>query len=99
MRVQVAYVGPGVEALIALDVAPGAVVADAVAGSHLLERISEPPDALAYAIFGRRVGSDTPLADGDRIEITRPLRCDPKLVRRHRATLQADATKVRRGKG
>ena len=68
--------------LAALDVPPGATVADAVARSRVFERIGVPPGSLAYAIFGHRVTRDTPLADGDRIEVTRPLQCDPALARR-----------------
>ena len=84
MRVEVAYVGPAGEALVALDVAPGTTAADAVAQSRILERAEAPP-GIGYAIFGRRVEASTPLADGDRVEITRPLACDPKIARRRRA--------------
>lgn len=36
-------------------------------------------------IYGRRVPLDTLLADGDRVEILRPLAADPKEARRQRA--------------
>ncbi|MCW5622474.1 MAG: RnfH family protein, partial [Burkholderiales bacterium] len=36
-------------------------------------------------IWGRRVSLDEPLRDRDRVEIYRPLLCDPKEVRRRRA--------------
>ena len=85
MRVQVAYVGPGFEALVEVLLDEGARVADAVARSGLLSRVPEPAEALAYAIFGRRVEADSPLVDGDRVELTRGLPCDPKLARRHAA--------------
>lgn len=86
MQVQVAYVGPETEALVTLDVAPDATVEDAVAQSGLVLCIGAPPGALVYAIFGRRVEPAVRLAGGDRVEITRPLACDPKLARRRRAT-------------
>lgn len=96
MRVLVAYVGPdGAEVLAALDVAPGATVADAVALSRVFERIGVSPGSLAFAIFGRRVTGDTLPADGDRIEVTRPLQCDPALARRKRAAAQAGRAKHR----
>ncbi|MCL2309318.1 MAG: RnfH family protein [Proteobacteria bacterium] len=38
-----------------------------------------------YAIFGQRADPATMLHDGDRIELLRPLRCDPKESRRRRA--------------
>lgn len=43
----------------------------------------------AVGIHGRRVALDTPLADGDRVEIYRPLRVDPKEARRQRALRRA----------
>ncbi len=98
MRIHVAHVAPDAESLVALDVPSGATVADAIALSHLLERIPGPRGSLDYAIFGRRVDADTPLADGDRVEITRPLQCDPKLARRNRALTQASATSAARRK-
>jgi hypothetical protein len=36
-------------------------------------------------VFGKRVPPDTPLADGDRVEIYRALLLDPKERRRQRA--------------
>jgi putative ubiquitin-RnfH superfamily antitoxin RatB of RatAB toxin-antitoxin module len=85
MRVQVAYVAPQAEALIALEVPADATVEAAVTQSGILERLELSRAALAYAIYGRRVESTARLADGARIEITRPLACDPKLARRRRA--------------
>jgi len=36
-------------------------------------------------VFGRVVSPGTPLADGDRVEVYRPLAADPKSARRARA--------------
>lgn len=36
-------------------------------------------------VFGRPVQPDTPLGDGDRLEVYAPLRVDPKAARRRRA--------------
>ena len=95
MRVRVAYVAPGVELLVTLELVAGATVADAVRAPAIAERIGAVPGEAAYAIFGRRVRGDTPLADGDRVDITRPLRCDPKAVRHERAARRAAATQPR----
>lgn len=38
-----------------------------------------------YAVYGKRVGADALLADGDRLELLRPLQMDPKQARRRRA--------------
>ncbi len=39
----------------------------------------------AVGVFGERVALDSPLRDGDRVEIYRPLALDPKQARRRRA--------------
>ena len=85
LRITVAYASTGVEAIVALEVPPGASVADAVAQSGLADRPGIAAAALEFAIHGRRVRRDTPLADGDRVELTRPLLADPKQARRARA--------------
>ncbi|TSE24681.1 MULTISPECIES: RnfH family protein [Tepidimonas] len=43
---------------------------------------------LAASVWGRRVALDAPLRDGDRLELTRPLRVDPKVARRERFARQ-----------
>ena len=90
MRIEVAYVGASAEALVALDVAPGTTVAEAVARSRIVERVATPGEPLGYAIFGRRVDPATPLAEGDRVELTRPLRLAPGLARRRRAKMGSE---------
>lgn len=66
--------------------APGTTVAQALQASGFAR---EFPDldawVLGVGIYGRRVAPDTPLADGDRIEIYRALSFDPKESRRRRA--------------
>ena len=84
MKVTVAYGAPGVEALERIDVPAGSSVADALARTGFLASLALP-DAVSYAIHGQRVRLDTPLAEGDRVEILRPLIADPKAVRRARA--------------
>ena len=84
MKVTVAYAAPGVEAIESLDLPQGATVNDAVAGSGLVARLALP-SMVSYAIHGQRARADTPLAEGDRVEIVRPLAADPKAVRRARA--------------
>ncbi len=71
---------------IALELAPPACVADALRESRIGERHPEIDVARCdVGIFGRRVGRDALLADGDRVEIYRPLQADPKASRRARA--------------
>ena len=95
MRVHVAYVAPGTELVIALDLPAGSTVDGALRASRIAERIAVDPMTTTYAIFGRRVTADTVLADGDRVDVTRPLACDPKVARRNRASGDTDSTGVR----
>ena len=85
IAVTVAYAAPGIESLVRVALPVGAVVADAVALSGLLDRHDLDPRTLGYAIFGERAKPSTPLVDGDRVELTRPLFADPKDARRQRA--------------
>ncbi|MCC6195902.1 MAG: RnfH family protein [Burkholderiales bacterium] len=84
LTVVVAYAAPDTEAIVQLRVEDGATVEDAVAASGLRERLALPA-AIAYAIHGQAATAATPLAAGDRVEITRPLAVDAKAVRRARA--------------
>jgi len=81
----VAYAAPGVETVVDLRLPVGATVADAVACSALIARHRLDPASIAFAIFGQRADAHTPLVDGDRVELTRPLPADPKQARRERA--------------
>lgn len=101
VRVSVAYVAPGVEDRVDLALPHGSVVADAVAQSGVVPRLRLDAATLAFAIHGQRAAPDTPLADGDRVEVLRPLLADPKAARRRRAHThplpRTPRHKVRRG--
>jgi len=84
VRIVVVYAAPGIESQVEVIVSPGAVVADAVAASGLIGRLGLLSSDLAFAIFGQRAQPDTPLAEGDRVELLRALVADPKDLRRHR---------------
>ncbi len=80
LRVQVVCGWPRRLAGVDLALAPGATVDDAVAASGLAT------DGISgYAIHGERATGSTPLHDGDRVELLRPLQVDPKEARRRRA--------------
>lgn len=85
MNVEVAYVGPEGAFVVPLALAEGACVADAIAASCLVERLGLIEAALAYGIHGQHATGRTPLVDGDRVELLRPLEADPKVARRRRA--------------
>ena len=101
MKVTVVYAAPGVEAVQPVEVPAGATVGDAVARSGLAHRLALPR-IVSYAIHGQRARPETALADGDRVEILRPLVADAKAVRRARAAeypLPATRNVKRRGTG
>ena len=88
LRVTVAYCAPGVEDISEVQVPPGAIVRDAIDAAQICLRRPELNDALDTGIWGRRCKLDQPLADGDRVELYRPLVIDPMEGRRARAELR-----------
>jgi putative ubiquitin-RnfH superfamily antitoxin RatB of RatAB toxin-antitoxin module len=82
MQVEVVYASPASQQVVKVQLKPGATVRDAVVASGF--------DSKNYklGIFGRTVPLDTKVADGDRVEIYRPLLIDPKEARRRRALKQ-----------
>lgn len=81
MKIEVVLAWPRRAESATLDLPAGARVADAVeaAGLNGISAVD------GYAIFGQRAQPDTLLADGDRVELLRPLQADPKEARRKRA--------------
>jgi putative ubiquitin-RnfH superfamily antitoxin RatB of RatAB toxin-antitoxin module len=84
IRVCVVYADPAQQWRRELELEAGATVAQALAASGVTEALPGYRPA-GVGIFGRRVSLDAPLHDGDRIELYRPLRADPKESRRRRA--------------
>ena len=80
MRVEVVQAHAERTEIVKLDLPAGATVRDALAAAGI--------DAQRVGIFGKRVSSDARLADGDRVEVYRPLKIDPKQARRQRARRQ-----------
>jgi putative ubiquitin-RnfH superfamily antitoxin RatB of RatAB toxin-antitoxin module len=85
LKVTIVWAMPRLQDVVSLDLPEGATVADAVAQSDFGPQYRLDPAALGFSIFGERVGAETPLADGDRVELTRPLLADPKAARARRA--------------
>lgn len=81
----VVYCPPGAEEAVHVVLPAGATVRDAIAASDLLARWPELRHQTDAGIWGRRCTLDRPVADGDRVEIYRPLTIDPKEGRRIRA--------------
>lgn len=51
---------------------------------------------LGLAVFGRLAGRETPLREGDRVELLRPLRMDPRQARAARAAAARKRTAAQR---
>jgi len=85
VRVTVAWASPSAQGTSEVALPDGATVADAIAACDALARAGVDAAAAGYAIFGQTARLATPLADGDRVEVTRPLVADPKAARRDRA--------------
>jgi uncharacterized protein len=83
MHVGVAYADKFKQTWLKLDVPDGSTAQDAILRSGLLEQFPEIDlGRNQIGIFGRIVTLDTPLADGNRVEIYRPIIADPETVER-----------------
>jgi putative ubiquitin-RnfH superfamily antitoxin RatB of RatAB toxin-antitoxin module len=70
-----------------LELPEAATAADALRASGWLERFKDV-EGLSLAVWGRRCAPSHVLREGDRLELLRPLRVDPKVARRERFTGQ-----------
>ena len=87
IQVEVVYAAADCQELRRLTVPAGTTVMQAIITSQIASDL--PEEAIAadrLGIFSRRVAPDEVLADGDRVEIYRPLTLDPKEARRRRAS-------------
>ena len=99
LRVTVVLALPGQQEVVELELPDGATVSDAVAASRLPGRFPGlDPATLSTGVWGRARPGETPLRDGDRVELLRPVRADPKALRRARAGLRPSSTRSRSGR-
>jgi putative ubiquitin-RnfH superfamily antitoxin RatB of RatAB toxin-antitoxin module len=91
MSVEVVFAQPGRQILRRVSLPAGSTVSDAVRASGLLGEFPEI-DPTRLGIYGKPVASSVRLHDGDRVEIYRPLKADPKELRLARAR-RRNATK------
>ncbi len=86
IRVEVAYALPHKQAILPLDVASGTTVQEAARLSGIADKFDGIDlENATFGIFGGVVAPTQVLAEGDRVEIYRPLLADPKEVRKARA--------------
>jgi putative ubiquitin-RnfH superfamily antitoxin RatB of RatAB toxin-antitoxin module len=84
IAVEVVFALPERQTLRRVRLPAGSTVEDALAASGLAEEFRNS-GAGRVGIYGKAVPARTVLRDGDRLEIYRPLRADPKDLRRVRA--------------
>lgn len=77
IRVEIACPDGADYRIIQAELPVGATARDALAAFDLALA-----EGRTLGLFGRAVSADTPLADGDRLELYLPLQVDPKTARR-----------------
>ena len=84
LRIELAWsAGPRQVRTAVLTLPAGSTVADALRGSGWVDG-DGPLDAWRCGVWGRVQALDHTLRDGDRVEVYRPLKVDPKEARRLR---------------
>ncbi len=72
--------------LATITLPSGATVADAIVQGSIAHEFPEHDlHALSVGVWGHEVTRECVLSDGDRVEIYRPLKMDPREARRHLA--------------
>lgn len=86
ITVTVACAEAELQTVLTITLPAGATAADALARSGIFARHPRlDPAACAVGIHGREVEPGRALADGDRVEVLRPLEEDPRARRRRLA--------------
>ncbi|WP_442112137.1 RnfH family protein [Pseudomonas sp. NUPR-001] len=88
VQVEVVYATAEQQWLLTLEVAPGTTLREAVRMSGIAEQVAGLDiEACPLGIFGKVVAESAQqvVAEGDRIELYRPLLVDPKEIRKQRA--------------
>lgn len=86
MRVSLVYAeAPRMVHEVQLELADGSTVAQALSASGWAQRFPalQAPE-MTLGVWGRRCTGEQVLRDGDRVEVVRALRVDPKVARRER---------------
>lgn len=86
LRAEVCYAGPEGQFLLRVELPAGATLADAIEASGLRARVPGLMlDDRHVGVFAKLRPLATLLQDGDRVEVYRPLKVDPREARRERA--------------
>ncbi|MEO5626246.1 MAG: RnfH family protein [Dokdonella sp.] len=90
ISVEVAYAEPDRQFLRRVDLAVDATIKEAIAASGVEREFGIDTDVLGVGIWSKPVAREATLANGDRVELYRPLKADPKESRRLRAKRVSD---------
>ena len=83
MKIGIAYALPQRQAWFDVEVPEGATVQDAINKSGILKQFPDINlETQKVGIYAKLSKLDAVLVDGDRVEIYRPITCDPKTVPR-----------------
>ena len=83
MKIGIAYALPQRQVWFDIELPDGATVQDAINRSGILKQFPEIDlEKNKVGIYGKVSKLDAALNDGDRVEIYRPIICDPKTVPR-----------------
>lgn len=83
MKVAVAYTESGLQSWLHIELPDGACVKEAIDASGVLNIYPQIDlGRQRVGVFGKAVKLDAPLRAGDRVEIYRPIVCDPLTVPR-----------------
>lgn len=88
MRVEVAFARPDKQEIVPVTVPEGTTAMEAVKLSGIVDSFPEiDPETIDMGIFGKVIKkpADHALREGDRVELYRPLKIDPKQARLNRA--------------
>ena len=86
ITVEVAYALIDKQALISINIDANSTLKHAITESKILFKFPEIDlENAQIGVFGQMKKLDAILKNGDRVEIYRPLICDPKQARRNRA--------------
>ena len=89
IHVSVVYLTPSRQTNIAVDLPIASSVYEALNAVDIFTSHNELEiESIEVGIYGCKCELDTPLADGDRVEIYRGLRVDPRTARRRRHAQQ-----------
>jgi len=95
LHVTVVYALPDRSWQASLHVPEGCTLRQVVQASGFAQAFPDvDAQALSLGVYGERSTPDRPVADGDRVEIYRPLRFDPMESRRRRAAHRARTAKT-----